>query len=595
MIKGMDYKLDSFNILKKKRSIKRQFLSKNNLIEKRVAILGGSTTAEIRDILEIFLLNRGISPIFYESAYDKYFEDVMFDNAQLRSFNPDVIYFHTCHRNVLNYPLFSDDKYAVKIKYDEEIGRFKNMWQKAKELYQCAIIQNNFELPPNRILGNLEFSDFHGKINFLMLMNLELAKYAQETKGFYINDINYLSSRFGLDKWHDQSLWCSSKYALNYDAIPLLAQNISNIIMAIYGKSKKCLVLDLDNTLWGGIIGEDGANNIQIGKETAVAESYTVFQQYLNQLKDRGVLLSVCSKNDIETAMEGMTHPDNVLVMDDFIVFRANWDPKHLNIGKIAEDINLGLDSFVFIDDNPAEREIVRSQLPEVCVPEIGNDVIEFIDHIDKNGYFEPALLHEDDVNRNKFYKENAIRETHHKNYLDYDEFLMSLAMKAEINRFKPIYHDRITQLINKTNQFNLTTRRYAISEIEQIAKNPEYIKIYGKLEDKFGDNGLVSIIIGRIEDEILYIDLWLMSCRVLKRNLEYAMFDQLVAESQKHDVKKIVGYYFRTQRNGIVSTFFKTLEFTIESSNDNGDSVWVYSVPHEYAAKNHCIEVKRD
>ncbi|MDA9574280.1 HAD-IIIC family phosphatase [Porticoccaceae bacterium] len=586
------YPLDVNKILRKKKSFKRQLLNKNNLIEKRVAILGGSTTSEIKQVLELFLLNDGIKPRFYESEYNKYYEDSLFGNDVLENFKPDIVYIHTTNVNITNFPDPKDEISDVDVLLENEIQKYKSIWESLSR-FDCAIIQNNFDYTDYRSLGNLDCYDIHGKTYFINRLNALFALNARELKNLYINDINYLSSYIGLRSWFDRSLWHQAKYALSLDSIPELAFNICKIINAVLGGSKKCLVLDLDNTCWGGVIGDEGVNRISLGTETAVAESYSAFQSYAKELWSRGITLAVSSKNDFTNAREGFSHPESVLRFDDFTSFKANWDPKDENILKIAQEINIGIDSLVFVDDNPVERDIVRSQFSSICVPDVGNNVVDFIAHIDRNGYFEPVALSQDDINRTRFYSDNNRRVQEQSTFRSYDEFLISLLMTAEIRSFSDIYLDRITQLTNKTNQFNLTTRRYTSGEIGKIAKDDSYIKIYGKLTDKFGDNGLVAISIGRIEMDICHIELWLMSCRVLKRGLEFAMLDQLVAHCKKRNVSVIVGYYSKTDKNDMVSALYEEFGFSLVNQDSEG-SEWKLYV-EKYTSKNKFIEVKND
>ncbi len=588
---SLEHPLDVKQILRKKKSLKKELLNNKNLINKKIAILGGSSTSEIRNILELFLLENGIEPSFYESEYNKFYEDALF-GEELSNFNPDIIYIHTTNVNIINYPKLEDAKDKVDELLKSELEKFKSIWG-ALSKYDCAIIQNNFDLPLYRSLGNLDGYDIHGKTNFINKLNLEFVKQAEDISNLYINDINYLSSYIGLQKWLDLSLWYRAKYAVSMSAIPELAFNISKIINSITGGTKKCLVLDLDNTCWGGVIGDDGLNGINIGTETAISEAYYSFQQYIKELKDRGVALAVCSKNDFENAKEGFDHPDSVLKFDDFTSFKANWTDKSQNILDIAKEINIDLSSLVFIDDNPAERDIVSSQTPSVSVPNIGSDIADFIKYIDRNGYFEPITLSDDDINRSKYYKENKRRLTEQVTFKSYHDFLISLNMTAEIKNFSPIYLDRIAQLTNKTNQFNLTTRRYTIGEIEKISSSDEYVKIYGKLEDKYGDNGLIAITIGRLDGNYCHVDLWLMSCRVLKRDIEFAMLDELVRRCLKCNVVEIIGYYYKSPKNNMVSDLYERFGFTLEEKNE-GDTIWKLNIEN-YNNKNKFIGITHD
>ncbi len=588
----LNYPLDIGKILRKKKSIKRQLLTKDQFIEKKIAILGGSTTSEIRNILELFLLNNDIKPSFYESDYNKFYEDALFGNEELDRFGPDIIYIHTSCVNITSFPNINDSASAVDDLLKSEITKYQSIWS-ALSKYGCTIIQNNFDFPLHRSLGNLDGSDIHGKTHFINLLNLEVAKATRELKNLYINDINYLSSYLGLSNWFDPSLWYQAKYALAMDAIPELTYNISKIINAIFGKSKKCLILDLDNTCWGGVIGDDGINGISIGTETALSESHTAFQIYASELKNRGISLAVCSKNDFDNAKEGFEHPDTVLKFDDFTSFKANWNPKHQNIIEISEEINIGIDSLVFIDDNPVERDIVSSQIPSTSVPDVGSDVIYFIDFIDRNGYFEPVTLSADDLHRNEYYKGNQKRANQQAAFNSYEDFLVSLEMTAEIKTFKSVYLDRITQLTNKTNQFNLTTKRYTTGEIEQLAESNDYIKLYGKLSDKYGNNGLITVVIGEIKDKQCHIDLWLMSCRVLKRGMEFAMLEELVKQCKSNNICELIGYYQKSKKNSMVSDLYENFGFTCSEQNDDS-STWNLNIS-DYTINNNCIGVNND
>ena len=591
-MKELEYPFDNDFILKKKKSLKKKLLeSENKFLEKNIAILGGSTTNDIKLILELFLLNYGIKPNFYESHYNQFYQDAMFPNKELEEFNPDIIYIHTTNRNIKNYPSITDSKEDVQELLNSEYEKYRQMWDRLKNVYNCPIIQNNFELPFYRLMGNKEASDIHGKVNFITRLNMMFYEYAGENQNFFINDINYISASYGLDRWLDQFYWNMYKYALAVPAIPTLAFNIANIIKAIYGKNKKGFVLDLDNTLWGGVIGDDGVDNILIGQEVPTGQVYSEFQKYIKEHKQLGVILNINSKNDKENAIAGLNHPDGDLKQEDFIVIKANWNPKSQNIIEIANELNIGTDSLVFVDDNPAEREIVRQQVRGVAIPEIDSPE-NYINIIDKSGFFEVANISKEDIKKSEMYKQNAKRNEMMNSFSNYDDYLNSLEMKATIKPFEPIYISRIAQLTNKSNQFNLTTHRYTQSEIEEISTNNNYIKLYGKLEDKFGDNGVVTVTIGHKENKTLHIDLWLMSCRVLKRDMEFAMMDTLVKQAQKDNIKEIKGYYYPTAKNGMVKDFYKIQGFEKESEDAEGNSIWKLNIENKYENKNKYIKV---
>lgn len=592
-MKELEYPFDPEWILKKKKALKRELLqnTQQTFLEKKIAILGGSTTRDIRDILELFLLNYGIRPCFYESEYNQYYADGMFPNPALEEFHPDILYIHTSNRNIEQYPSLEDDRTLVTQKLQTEYERFQALWEHLHAVYGCPVIQNNFEPPLYRLLGNRDASDHRGRWNYIQRLNQMFYEYADTHQDFYIHDICYEAADYGLERWSDPFYWNMYKYAMCVPAIPYTAFQLARIIKSIFGRNKKVLNLDLDNTLWGGVIGDDGPENIEIGQETSLGQTYAEFQDYLKQHKKLGVLLSVNSKNNEETALSGLERADSVLKREDFVAFRANWEPKSHNLYATAEELKLLPESFVFVDDNPAEREIVRQEVPGAAVPEI-TKVEEYIRVLDRSGFFEVTNFSEDDLKRNEMYLANEQRNRMQKNFSDYGDYLRSLEMKAQIGGFDPAYFSRIAQLTNKSNQFNLTTHRYSQSEIEQIAADPQYLTLCGRLEDKFGDNGVVSIVIGRKEKDVLQIELWLMSCRVLKRDMEYAMMDTLVKQCRDCGILQIYGYFYPTAKNAMVKDFYALQGFEKLEEDVDGNAKWSFRIPEQYTLKNQVITV---
>ena len=623
----LEYPFDSEYLLKKAKRIKKQLLGqvtadgtkieppqKPPLLPKKVAVLGGSTTHDIIRMLELFLLDQGMEPTFYESEYGQYFEDAMFADSELFAFAPDLIFIHTSNRNITLYPELTDDQAKVEERIQAQYEHFEMIWNKLEEACHCPVIQNNFEYPFFRLLGNAEVSNIHGRIYFINRLNLLFSQYAQNHENFYLNDMNYMSSLYGLERWADPLYWHMYKYCMSMAAIPEFAYNLSHMIKAIFGKNKKALVLDLDNTLWGGVVGDDGPENLEIGQETSMGQVYTEFQGYIKSHKDIGIMLNVASKNEAENALAGLKHPEGQLSPEDFILIKANWKPKSENVASIAKELNIGLDSLVFVDDNPAEREIVRQQLPTVAVPEItkvnghrttgdsdaavGMENIptpeQYIHILDRNGYFEVLQISEDDKNRNEMYHANLARQRQQESFGDYKDYLKSLQMQATIKAFEPMYMARIAQLTNKSNQFNLTTKRCSQKEIEEMAASEQYITRYGKLTDKFGDNGVVSVVIGRRREQTLHLELWLMSCRVLKRDMEYAMMDEIIEECIRQGVTTIKGYYYPTAKNAMVKDFYELQGFVKETEDTEGNCVWSYEITYPYIHKNEAIKIFR-
>ena len=592
MLLELQYPFDSEFILKKSKSLKRRLLEENTArIKKKIAVLGGSTTHDVVRILELFLLNQGIEPEFYESEYGMYWEDAMFGNEELNAFAPDMIYIHTSLRNLRSFPEPSDSREAVEEKLAAEYGRFETMWEKLAQERQCPVIQNNFEYPYFRLMGNQDGADIHGRTYYVNEMNRRFAAYAQEHQNFFINDINYQSAVYGLDEWSAPEYWHMYKYSLCLKAIPWLAHNVANIVKSVFGKNKKSLVLDLDNTLWGGIVGDDGPENLEIGQETNMGQVFAEFQSYVKLLKDYGVMLNVASKNEEENALAGLNHPAGVLRPDDFLLIKANWEPKSLNIEQIAQQLNILPDSLVFADDNPAEREIVRQQTAGVTAPEIGRPE-DYIRVLDRGGYFEVTSLSDDDRKRNEMYQANLKREQQQASFADYADYLRSLEMTGVVRPFEPVYMGRIAQLTNKSNQFNLTTQRFTQAQIEQMAADEKYITLYGKLADKFGDNGVVSVVIAEKNGDCAHIRLWLMSCRVLKRDMELAMLDGLAERCLAEGISTLYGYYYPTAKNNMVREFYGQLGFERISEDEAGNTGWKFSLTG-YENKNHVIEVE--
>lgn len=591
-MRELEYPFNEELIIKKKKALKKALLAeRSDFTPVKIAILGGSTTNDIQQILELFLLNNGIWPCFYESEYNRYYEDIVFENPALDEFSPDIIYIHTSNRNILERPSLKDSSFDIDTLLLNTVKKFKTIWDTAREKYHCTIIQNNFELPYFRLLGNRDASDVHGFTNFITRLNQKFYDYANLHEDFYIHDILTESSLYGLEEWANPYYWYMYKYALSVPAIPYTCYGLSNIIKSLYGKNKKAIALDFDNTLWSGVIGDLGADGIEIGMETAVGETYMEFQKYLQGLQSLGVLLTAASKNDKEVALSGLNRPDSVLKPEDFADMQINWERKDQNILKTAEQLHLLPDSFVFADDNPAEREIVRKGLRGIAVPELSKPE-EYIKLIDRNGYFEVTRLSEDDLKRKQMYAENIKREIEKSTYVDYGEYLKDLLMKAEIDSFVPKYLNRIAQLTNKSNQFNLTTKRYSLKEIEDATEDEKKLTLYGKLEDKFGDNGVVSVLIGTKKGTALHMDLWLMSCRVLKRDMEYAMMDTLVKKCKEQGIKTIIGYYYPTIKNEMVKNFYSKMGFRKIREDENHNTTWEFSLEDPYTEKCEVIKI---
>lgn len=565
------YPIDTKTLLRKKKSLKRE-LSDRSRLRKRIAVLGGSTTNEIVEQLDLFLLYYGIEAEFYQSEYGQYWQDAVFGNEELDKFHPDILFIHTNWRNIMCFPEITDAVDVIDGKLQTEYLRFETMWDSLTAKFCCPIIQNNFDRPNYRLLGNMDISDVHGRSNFIVRLNQRLYTYKTEHSNFYVNDLDFLAADYGYSKWDSASYWHLYKYAMCLDAIPYVAESVAKIIKSIFGKNKKVLALDLDNTLWGGIIGDDGVEGIAIGPEVPRGQIYSEFQEYCKAQKSIGAILAVNSKNDEANALAGLNHPDGILRPNDFVSIKSNWEPKNQNLMRMADELALGIDSFVFVDDNPAERAIV-GQISTVSIPTM--DAVEnYIKVLDHCGYFEVTSLSQEDAMKTELYHARAQAVKSQEVFTEYGEYLDSLSMTATIRRFEPIYIQRIAQLTNKSNQFNLTTLRCTEDDIRAMSGDEKCICFYGKLEDKYADNGVVAIVSAEQDGEELHIRLWAMSCRVLKRGLEDSMMNRLVAEAKTRGIKRIFGYYYPTEKNGMVRDFYQIMGFKVKSDAENLVSV---------------------
>lgn len=583
-----EYPIDAKLLLKKKRSIKRQLLEENStFIHKKIAILGGSTTNEVADQLEIFLLNHGIQIDIYQSEYGQFWQDAMFGNPQLNDFQADIIYIHTNWRNISVFPTINDSVESISNMLDNEFQRFETMWNKLSKTFHCPIIQNNFDRPNYRLLGNQDICDHHGRSNYIANLNQKFYQYAQTHSNFFINDIDYLAADFGLNEWNNPSYWYLYKYAINLSAIPYLSNSVANIIKSIFGKNKKALSLDLDNTLWGGIVGDDGVERLNIGPETPKGQIYSEFQEYIKKLKEIGVILTINSKNDEKNAIAGLNHPDGILRPNDFVSIKSNWEPKDHNLIETANELTLGIDSFVFIDDNPAERSIIKRLQNGISVPNLdkAENYIQILDHC---SYFEVTSLSSEDKNKTNLYKAKAAAAKAQLTFPDYASYLDSLNMRAIISEFRPLYIQRIAQLTNKSNQFNLTTLRCSEDDITRMQTNNNWICLCGKLIDQFADYGIVTVVSAELINSDLHIRLWLMSCRVLEREMESFMMNKLVAFAKQHSVKNIIGYFYPTEKNSMVKDFYKKQGFSLISSDEKGNTTWSLPTSNYQIKKTH-------
>lgn len=565
-----------------KRNLKKDI---SGLPEVSVALLGDTPTQLLALALKGYGVEEAMQIRLYEAEYNQIDFDILNISSELYDFQPRfVIIFQSAQK--LAKEFYAGDQQARKSFADEHIDKVTRYIETINSQLNCHIIYCNFAEYNDGIFGNYGNTTRSSFTYQLRKINYELMNLSGAFKNLYINDISALQNRFGQDFIFTPSTYINAGMVFSLDFLPYVARNTVDIIKSINGKIKKCLVMDLDNTLWGGIIGDDGMEGIQIGN-LGIGEAFTQLQRWAKELKERGIILAVCSKNEEKTAMEPFEkHPEMVLRMDDIAVFVANWDNKADNIRHIQSVLNIGFDSLVFIDDNPVERKIVRENLPDVTVPELPEDPAEYLLFLQRLNLFETVSVTEEDGDRTRQYQEEAKRASVKKSYVNEDEFLKSLEMKAICGPFEKMDIPRIAQLTQRSNQFNLRTVRYTEEDIQRIAGSGDHYTFSFKLADTFGDYGLVStVIMEKTGEKELLINTWLMSCRVLKRGLEQLVLNEIAATALEKGFEKVIGEYIPTSKNMMVKDHYANLGF-LPSGEDNR---WILNV-REYQPKNHFI-----
>ncbi|MFO6446935.1 HAD-IIIC family phosphatase [Erythrobacter sp. NE805] len=448
----------------------------------------------------------------------------------------------------------------------------------------AGVILQSLPMPASALFGSFDAIQ-PGAVRWMVQQfNARLAS-AERRAGDLFFDLAALAEHVGLSRWHDAGRWHEAKLPFALDAVPLAADHLCRLLAAARGLSRKCLVLDLDNTLWGGVIGDDGVEGIKLGQGSAAGEAFLAIQNHAKHLRARGVILAVCSKNeDANARLPFRSHEEMVLKEDDIAMFVANWTDKASNLRHIAQGLNIGTDALVFLDDNPAERERVRQELPEVAVPEVGDDPSRYVPLLAAAGYFEAITFGDEDRQRAAMYQSNAARASELKKIGNMDEYLRSLQMVCALRPFDAAGRVRIAQLVNKSNQFNLTTRRYSEADIAAFEADPGKFTLQVRLTDRFGDNGMISVIIFNKGPAQWRCDTWLMSCRVLERRVEEAVLAVVAAAARAEGVHELVGEYLPTPKNGLVEKHFEKLGFAPAGEIGGGGTRWTLELA-SYAA----------
>ncbi len=542
-----------------------------------IALLGGATTDLLIAPLQLALTVAGVRPEIHVGGYDQIVSELLDPASETSKLAPAITILVLTPFGIQPWPDIDASVEQANEMAREVVSSILNPCRTFHERTGSEIVINNFHAHPIRMHGNLEARLPGGRDNFIRRVNMALADSAPPF--VHIHDVCGLAEFRGMDQWFDLRDWHDSKQPVAADCIPEFVRGTASIVAAILGRVYKCAVLDLDNTLWHGIIGDDGIEGIQIGHGSAAGEAFLIFQQYLKALQSRGILLAVCSKNQEKAAeLPFLHHPDMVLKREDFAAFRANWLPKSENIRSIAAELNIGLDSIVFIDDNPAERYEVRRALPEVAVPELTVEPGDYPGIVGRGRYFESARITDDDRKRTQTYALRSQAATLMTGTTDYPAYLRSLEMEAVVRPFDPESMERITQLVNKSNQFNLTTRRLTLTQVRQLAENPAWFTRYIRLKDRFGDHGLIGVVTAEFVGDRMYIRDWLMSCRVLSRTVEALVCNELLAAARAAGSAEIIATYIPTAKNALVRDLCRDLGFALGGEAEQGTE-WRLSV----------------
>jgi FkbH-like protein len=526
----------------------------------RVALVAASTLDHFAPVFRFWLADAGFDAQVLVTPFDTTAQSVLDPDSTLHRWKPDVVWLFATHRDIrLDLPPNAAPQ-AISDAVSQCIKTRQALWQSLQQRIGCLVVDNTADLPADDPFGNLAGAAPWGRRTLLRRYNIALTDAAPP--GVVLFDLDHQAALWGKRRWDDPRYWFHSRHAFALDATGPVAHAAARLLAGARGTARKCLVLDLDNTLWGGVIGDDGLTGIQLGSG-AEGEAFLAFQVFVKALKDRGVILAVCSKNDPEIASSVFRyHPDSMLRLEDFAVFTANWDNKADNIRDIATRLNIGLDALVFVDDNRMERDLVRHHLPQVAVVDLPDDPSGFVAALARGNWFEAVGFSAEDQARNRYYADDARRTAERAAFVDMEGYLRGLDMVATVGGADPFHLPRMAQLIGKSNQFHLTGTRYNEAELAAFAADPAWIVRYVRLADRFGDNGLIACLVLRGQERTLHIDTWVMSCRVLGRTVEEFIANTIADIGEAHGCTHLTGRYVRSPKNGLVAGLYDRLGF---------------------------------
>jgi FkbH-like protein len=545
-----------------KKNLKKDF---SNLNVIKLAVLGDTATQFLTQALKGLGYDNNLNLEIWEADFNQIERQVFDPSSELYAFNPEIIIvFQSSHKLLSKYNKIKPSEHLVFA--SNELAVIENIYCNVINTLNAKVIFYNYTEIDDSIFGNYANKTESSFLFQLRKLNYELMQLATKNANLYLCDVSSIQNHFGKIKFFQPSIYINTEMVLTFEVLPQIAAKTIDLINALNGKFKKCVIIDLDNTTWGGIIGDDGIENIQIGS-LGIGKAFTEFQYWIKKLKNRGIIVAVCSKNTESVAkLPFEQHPDMVLRMGDISVFKANWDNKADNIRQIQKILNIGFDSIVFLDDNPFERNIVRENIPEVCVPELPEDPANYLEFLYELNLFETVSFSNEDTERTKLYQIEAERAKVFQKFTNEDDFLKNLEMYSDVQPFNNFNTPRVAQLSQRSNQFNLRTVRYTETDIARISASNDYFTFAFTLEDKFGDNGLICVIILSKESEkSLFIDTWFMSCRVLKRGMENFVLNTIVNFAKENGFTTIKGEYIPTPKNEMVKDHYPNLGFEIK------------------------------
>jgi FkbH-like protein len=554
-----------------------QILGPLSLQPYRLAILRSFTVEPMVPMLRAAAFCAGLDLSVQVSDFNAYVQAIVDSGSSLYSFDPQVVILAVQARDVApelwNHPgaLTSESTQAAA---DRVSADFRNWIRNFRKNSAAHLIVHNLEQPAWPSRGVLDAQIADGPRSAIESVNRELTAEVARNSSVYVLDYDGLVARHGRERWHDERKWLTVRLPITAECLPHMAMEWMRYLHPLSGKTVKALVVDLDNTLWGGVIGEDGMAGIRLGTEYPGA-AFQDLQRALLDLYQRGILLAVCSKNNLYDAQEALEkHPGMVLSPSHFAALRINWQDKAQNLREIAKELNIGVDSLAFFDDNPIERQQVRSLLPEVHVIDLPNDPMQYARTVRDCPWFERLLLSQEDFERGKMYQAQRERDELEQTLTSREDFYRSLQQEAEIAPLLPETLARVAQLTNKTNQFNLTTRRYSEQQIKELSSKPGWEVFSIKLRDRFGDNGLVGVAITHTENKVCEIDAFLLSCRVIGRTVETALLWFLSERASEHGCQTLQGCFLPTKKNAPALDFYPNHGFTPAPQNGDG-TLW--------------------